>query len=153
MTLYEIFPDSRADFVKTKIINIDGSRVKIILVDTAGQEFFGKRRPSYYRGASGAIIFFDKGYITSFTEVQKWLKEFRDNLEGKIPESIKKKYYSHQPPPDPTPVAMVGLITETEEVTLEEAQALADKLEIAYFECLPTEGKELGKVIEYLVRQ
>ena len=60
--------------IKTKIINIDGSRVKIILVDTAGQEFFGKRRPSYYRGASGAIIFFDKGYITSFTEVQILLK-------------------------------------------------------------------------------
>ncbi|MHA1942416.1 MAG: Rab family GTPase [Candidatus Hodarchaeales archaeon] len=139
--------------ITTKIINIDGSRIKIILVDIAGQEFFGEIRPGYYRGASGAIIFFDKGDYTSFTEVPKWLKRFRDNLEEKIPDSIKKKYYSHQPPPDPTPVAMVGLITETEEVPLKKAKALADQLEIAYFECLPTEGKELGKVIEYLVRK
>lgn len=139
--------------ITTKKIIIDDYPVKIILVDTAGQEFFGKLRPNYYRGASGAIIFFDKGDIKSFTEVPKWLKEFRDNLEEKIPESIKKKYYSHQPLPDPTPVAIVGLITETEKVSLKKAQALADQLKVAYFECLPTEGKEVVKVIEYFVRK
>jgi hypothetical protein len=146
-------PTLGVDITTKKIVNIDGSSTKIILVDTAGQEFFGKLRPNYYRGATGAIIIFDKGDIKSFTDVPKWLKEFRDNIEEKIPESIKKKYYSHQPPPDPTPVAILGLITETEEVTLKEAQTLADQLEIAYFECLPTEGHELWKVIEYLARK
>ena len=133
--------------ITTKKIAFNDLKVKLILVDTAGQEFFGKLRPNYYRGASGVIILFDKGDYKSFAEVPNWLKEFRENIEEKIPDSIKKKYYSHQPPPDPTPVAIVGLITETEEVTYEEAKALADQLEVAYFECLPTEGKELEKVI------
>jgi Ras-related protein Rab-35 len=43
--------------ITTKKTTIKGNRIKIIIVDTAGQEFFGKLRPSYYRGASGALIF------------------------------------------------------------------------------------------------
>ena len=137
--------------ITTKKITFDDHSVKLILVDTAGQEFFGKLRPNYYRGASGVIILFDKGDYKSLTDVPNWLREFRENIEAKIPVTIKKKYYSNQPPPDPTPAAIVGLITETEEVTSKEAQALADQLRLKYFECLPTEGKELVKVIEYFI--
>ena len=146
-------PTLGVDITTKKIVNINGSKAKIILVDTAGQEFFEKTRHGYYRGASGVIIMFDKGEYQSFTAVPKWLQEFRDHQQEKIPDSIKKKYYSHQPPPKPTPAAMVGLITEREEVTGKEAQALADELDIAYFECSPTAGEELGKVIDYLVRK
>ena len=44
--------------ITTKKIEVDNNNVKLILVDTAGQEFFGKLRPSYYRGASACAIFF-----------------------------------------------------------------------------------------------
>ncbi|MHA2075853.1 MAG: Rab family GTPase, partial [Candidatus Hodarchaeales archaeon] len=44
--------------ITTKKIQVDDNNIKLILVDTAGQEFFGKLRPSYYRGASACTIFF-----------------------------------------------------------------------------------------------
>ena len=44
--------------ITTKHLTVDNNLVKLILVDTAGQEFFGKLRPSYYRGASACLIIF-----------------------------------------------------------------------------------------------
>ncbi|MFX0149368.1 MAG: Rab family GTPase [Candidatus Hodarchaeota archaeon] len=52
--------------IATKRIRIDNNQIKLIIVDTAGQEFFGKLRPSYFRGASGALIFFDHKNRTTF---------------------------------------------------------------------------------------
>ena len=49
-------------------------------MDTAGQEFFGKTRPSYYRGASAAIITFDNGDRDSYKAVKKLYKEFRKHI-------------------------------------------------------------------------
>jgi GTPase SAR1 family protein len=45
--------------ISTKKIQVNKHLIKLVFVDTAGEEFFGKLRPSYYRGASGALIFFE----------------------------------------------------------------------------------------------
>ncbi len=110
--------------ITTKKIPLDNYQVKLILVDAAGYEFFGKLRPSYYRGASAFLIAFDKTDRKSLDVVPEWEAEF-------------KKYVQ----PDVL-IALVGIIAkqymhrEPEVViSTEEGQALADKLGFTYFEC------------------
>ena len=55
--------------ITTKRIEIQDNIVKLILVDTAGQEFFGKLRPSYYRGASACLILFALNEKSSYDSI------------------------------------------------------------------------------------
>jgi small GTP-binding protein len=66
--------------VTTRSIQVDNALVKLILVVTTGRKFFGKLRPSYYRGASACIIFFTLNDRNSFNDVPNWLKEFRSKV-------------------------------------------------------------------------
>jgi len=61
--------------ITTKKIQVNRHSIKLILVDTAGEEFFGKLRPSYYRGASGALIFEHKNRNTYEGERKKHPKK------------------------------------------------------------------------------
>ncbi|MFX0087749.1 MAG: Rab family GTPase [Candidatus Hodarchaeota archaeon] len=75
--------------ITTKTIKVDNNKVKLILVDTAGQEFFGKLRPSYYRGASACVIFFSLNDRSTFDSVPDWLKEFRYHVpDASVPISL-----------------------------------------------------------------
>ncbi|MHA2170334.1 MAG: GTP-binding protein [Candidatus Hodarchaeales archaeon] len=121
--------------ITTKIIEIDNDPIKLILVDTAGQEFFGKLRPSYYRGASACTIVFSQSDRQSFEAVPNWWREFCDY----IPHSV--------------PLALIGVTSDSEVVSSEEAQCLATLLNCGYFECTLKNGPQLAKVFEYLARQ
>ncbi|MFX0052411.1 MAG: Rab family GTPase [Candidatus Hermodarchaeota archaeon] len=121
-------PTQGVDII-TKKINIDNNQIKLILFDTAGQEFFGKLRPSYYRGASAATIVFDKSDLKTFKSVPDWLAEFRNQI-----------------PDISIPITLVGIRNEAEEkLTTEEAQVLAEKLRIQYVE---TSLDDLEKIKE-----
>ncbi|MHA1995861.1 MAG: Rab family GTPase [Candidatus Hodarchaeales archaeon] len=63
--------------ITTKKICFNNTQIKLILVDTAGQEFFGKLRPSYYRGASAGLIFCNIYDRNSIETIPNWLTEFR----------------------------------------------------------------------------
>jgi GTPase SAR1 family protein len=106
------------------------------LVDTAGQKFFGKLRPSYYRGASACSIFFDKSDKKSFESVPDWLAEFREHI-----------------PDISIPLALVGLKTNSEHVNTEDAQELAKKHNMHYYEAKPTLIKQISKIFHDLTRQ
>ncbi len=69
--------------ITTKKITIENNNIKLILVDTAGQEFFGKLRPSYYRGASACMIFFLIEDKQSIAAIPNWIMEFRKHVPSK----------------------------------------------------------------------
>ena len=119
--------------ITTKQIKVDDSNVKLILVDTAGQEFFGKLRPSYYRGASAAIITFNKGDRETFNAIRGWYKEFRRHI-----------------PSSSVPIALVGIITESEEVTTDEGQNLAKEHRSSYYETDVTDIETITTVVKEL---
>ncbi|XP_055389287.1 ras-related protein Rab-18-B [Condylostylus longicornis] len=60
---------------KTKILNIDGSNVKLAIWDTAGQERFRTLTPSYYRDAQGAILVYDVTKRSTLQKLDAWLNE------------------------------------------------------------------------------
>ncbi|NHJ02043.1 MAG: GTP-binding protein [Candidatus Heimdallarchaeota archaeon] len=119
--------------ITTKKIQIANNQVKLILVDTAGQEFFGKLRPSYYRGASACLIMFALNEKKTFDAVPNWLAEFRKH----IPEST-------------IPIALAGNKKDLEkdrQVSTEEAKKFATERNMSYFE---TSAKLGGDEIEQI---
>ncbi len=131
-------PTQGADICTKKII-VNNEPLKLILVDTASQEFFGKLRPSYYRGASAAIILFDRCSRKTFETVPNWLTEFQKYIQSDVP------------------IALVGLITRCEDqmlkISSDEAQALASQLGLAYFESKSTDAQKASEIFTYLAKQ
>jgi len=96
--------------ITTKSTNFHGLQVKLILMDTANQDFFGKLRPNYFRGASAGVIFYDISGGDSFNQIENWLIEFqtqvtdvpialigvRKGLESKSQLSVNEFALSHQ---------------------------------------------------------
>ena len=62
-----------------RLIPIDGRQVKLQIWDTAGQESFRSITRSYYRGAAGALLVYDITRRETFSQVDRWLTEAREN--------------------------------------------------------------------------
>jgi Ras-related protein Rab-8A len=74
----------REDYIPTICANIsaknyefDGSSVKLLMWDIAGQEGFKKVRDQYYAGAAGAFIVYDVSRIKTFQTVRSWFEDLR----------------------------------------------------------------------------
>ncbi|VDL91551.1 unnamed protein product [Schistocephalus solidus] len=61
----------------SKIVNVDGTYVKIQIWDTAGQERFRSMARSYYRDAVGTLLVYDITNHQSFDAVHQWLSDAR----------------------------------------------------------------------------
>jgi len=59
----------------TRIIEVEGQKIKLQIWDTAGQERFRAVTRSYYRGAAGAIMVYDITRRTTFNHISSWLSE------------------------------------------------------------------------------
>lgn len=121
------------DFSTKEIVASRSERVKLVCVDTAGQEYYGRIRPGYYSGANGAFIVFDLTNRNSFESLPKWVAELRKYL----PE---------------VPIAIVGNkldLTEEEGVrraTKAEAEAFAAENGMSYFETSAKVGEGVDVV-------
>ena len=67
-----------------KIISVEGTRVKLQIWDTAGQEQFKSITRSYYRAVAGALLVYDVTNEESFENVRKWLDEARVNANPEL---------------------------------------------------------------------
>ncbi|MHA2109641.1 MAG: hypothetical protein ACW99R_18180 [Candidatus Hodarchaeales archaeon] len=121
--------------IPTRRITVDGDQVKLIIVITAGEEFFGQLRPSYYRGASAAVILFDKGDRKSLMGIVDLLNEFKSYI---VP---------------PVPIALVGIKTEPERIPVVEGQKFAHDLGLYYFETYPVSKIRVLRIYKYLARK
>ena len=121
--------------ITTKRIQIDNYNVMLILTTNTGQELDSRSKPVYYRGASALVIIFDKGDRDSFNAVNDWYEEFRKFI-----------------PPSKVPIALVGIITKSEDVSLDEGQNLADELNTLYYE-IPHTGKAIEQIFHDLTRK
>ena len=103
----------------TKVIDVDGQKVKLQIWDTAGQESFRSITRSYYRGAAVCVLVYDITRRQSFEHIQGWLKEAREHGGEKME------------------VLLVGNKCDREtarNVTYEEGQRLAQNNNISFLE-------------------
>ncbi|MFX0091647.1 MAG: Rab family GTPase [Candidatus Hodarchaeota archaeon] len=70
---------------KTKIINVDGKPIKLVLGDCGGQEKFIRLRKTYYTGASGGTLVYDITNRSSFEVLDQWVEEFRSVTDDSVP--------------------------------------------------------------------
>ncbi|KAJ1798994.1 Ras- protein Rab-14 [Coemansia sp. RSA 2598] len=61
----------------TKVVDVEGEKVKIQVWDTAGQERFRSVTRSYYRGSIGTIFVYDITNRESFKSLDKWMADAR----------------------------------------------------------------------------
>jgi len=61
----------------TKIIDIDGKKIRTQIWDTAGQERYKAITNSYYIHARGALVVFDITKNSTFMSVDRWIKELK----------------------------------------------------------------------------
>ena len=122
----------------TKELTVFDKFVKIVCVDTAGQEYYGKIRPSYYSGATAAFIVFDLTNRNSFESLPKWIDELR-------------QYLPH------IPIAIVGnkldLAKENasaRRIDESEAQEFSKKHNMSYFETSAKEGDGVVHIFTHL---
>lgn len=73
-----------ADFL-TRDLEIDGSKIKLQVWDTAGQEKYRSLGVAYYRGADACMLVFDLADKTTFKDLDKWVEAFFSQLpEDKV---------------------------------------------------------------------
>lgn len=113
---------------RSKIVNMNGSQVKIHFWDTAGQEQFRSVVDFYYRETCAAILVFDITNLSSFQNVKSWL----DDIQSKHGCMNKHEH----------PILLIGNKLDNKEnrvVSHMSAETLAAKHNLIYFE---TSAKE-----------
>ena len=83
----EFDPQSKATIgveFGTKIIKINNYNIKIQIWDTAGQERYKSITSAYYKGAQGAFLVYDITNKTSFLNIDKWIRDLKNNGDEKI---------------------------------------------------------------------
>jgi small GTP-binding protein len=68
----------------TKTFKINDDILKLEIWDTAGQERYKAITSAYYRGSRGALIVYDITRIETYNNVDKWLTELKEKVEGSL---------------------------------------------------------------------
>ena len=122
----------------SKQFTIDGHSVKAQIWDTAGQERYKAITSAYYKGAKGAFIVYDITRKNSFESVERWVNDVISVADKKIT------------------IVLIGNKSDLEDqrqVTKEEAQDKANKLEIAFMETSAFSGDNLDKAFEMMMNE
>ena len=120
----------------SKQFTIEGHSVKAQIWDTAGQERYKAITSAYYKGAKGAFIVYDITRKNSFESVERWVSDVISVADKKIT------------------IILIGNKSDLEDqrqVTKEEAEEKANKLEIAFMETSALSGDNLEKAFEKMI--
>ncbi len=67
--------------ITVKRMIIKNERVRLVLMDTAGEEKFGRLRNTYFEGSLGCIAVYDITQKVTFEGLHRWIAEYR-NVAG-----------------------------------------------------------------------
>jgi len=120
------------DFL-SKTLYLDDRTVRLQLWDTAGQERFRSLIPSYIRDSTVAIVVFDITNRQSFLSTSKWIEDVRSERGNDVM------------------VVLVGNkadLSDKRQVTLEEATAKAQSLNIMFMETSAKAGHNVKSLFK-----
>ena len=122
----------------SKQFNIEGHSVKAQIWDTAGQERYKAITSAYYKGAKGAFIVYDVTRKNSFESIDKWINDVTAVADKKIT------------------IVLIGNKIDLEDqrqVTKEEGEDKANKLEVAFLETSAFSGENLEKAFQMMIKE
>uniref|UniRef100_A0A914UVI0 Uncharacterized protein n=1 Tax=Plectus sambesii TaxID=2011161 RepID=A0A914UVI0_9BILA len=69
---------------RNKLVDVNGSKVKLQIWDTAGQERFRSVTSAYYRDADALLLVFDVTNRQSFDNIRNWLAQIREYAQESV---------------------------------------------------------------------
>ncbi|MHA1977481.1 MAG: Rab family GTPase [Candidatus Hodarchaeales archaeon] len=73
----DYLPTLGVDITVKRGIIIDAKPIRLVLMDTAGEEKFGSLRKTYFEGSLGCIAVYDVTRPETLKDLDRWLKEYR----------------------------------------------------------------------------
>ncbi len=122
----------------SKLFNIEGHPIKAQIWDTAGQERYKAITSAYYKGAKGAFVVYDITRKGSFDSIDKWISDLTAVADKKIT------------------IVVIGNKCDLEDqrqITKEQGEEKASKLEVAFMETSALSGENLDKAFEMMINE
>ena len=122
----------------SKQFNIEGHSIKAQIWDTAGQERYKAITSAYYKGAKGAFVVYDITRKGSFESIDKWVSDLTAAADKKIT------------------IVVIGNKCDLEDqrqITKEQGEEKAGKLEVAFLETSALSGENLDKAFEMMISE
>ena len=122
---------------KSKIISYKNKKVKVLLVDTSGQDRFRNIANNYYRSADGILLVFDVSKRISIEKFDLWIQQ------------INEKWSANN-----NSILLFGNkidYVNDREISNEEGKQLAEKYKMVYVEGSALTGEGINEGIELLV--
>ena len=122
----------------SKQFTVEGHSIKAQIWDTAGQERYKAITSAYYKGAKGAFIVYDITRKQSFDSVEKWVNDVTAVADKKIT------------------IILIGNKCDLEDqrqITKEQGEEKANKLEIAFLETSAYSGENLDKAFDKMMNE
>ena len=123
---------------KMKVIDIDGTKIKMQIWDTAGQERFNTLTSGFFKGSDGIVLTYSLTDEKSFQCVNKWM----DQIQKLAPADVK--------------VLLIGNKSDLEEerkVTREEGEAMAEKHKVKFYEASAKTGENIQELFHDIGKQ
>ncbi len=73
----DYLPTLGVDITVKRGIIIDAKPIRLVFMDTAGEEKFGSLRKTYFEGSLGCIAVYDITRPETMKDLDNWLKEYR----------------------------------------------------------------------------
>mmetsp|Transcript_7161 Transcript_7161/g.10549 ORF Transcript_7161/g.10549 Transcript_7161/m.10549 type:complete len:194 (+) Transcript_7161:32-613(+) len=136
----EMFADMHISTIgvdfKRKDVTHNGKTYRMQIWDTAGQERYRTIVSSYYRSVKGIAVVYDVTSKESFEKVSTWVEEIHQNVNY------------------PIGIVLIGnKIDLQREVKKTEAEAIAKKYEMGYFETSAKSGEGVSEAFELLLER
>ena len=122
----------------SKQFNVEGHSIKVQIWDTAGQERYKAITSAYYKGAKGAFIVYDITRKNSFESIDKWINDVTAVADKKIT------------------IVLIGNKSDLEDqrqVTKEQGEDKANKLQVAFLETSAFSGENLEKAFQMMIKE
>jgi len=126
------------DFLEKLISLDDGTEIRLMLWDTAGQEEFNAITKSYYRGAQACVLAFSTTDRPSFEKVEIWKSKLEEQVDSNIPLVLVQN--------------KIDLLDQAV-VNKEEADELAKKLKLRFYRTSVKEDLNINEVFKYLAEK
>ena len=122
----------------SKQFKIEGHTIKAQIWDTAGQERYKAITSAYYKGAKGAFVVYDITRKGSFESIEKWVNDLTSTADKKLT------------------IVVIGNKCDLEDqrqITKEQGEEKANKLEVAFLETSAFSGENLDKAFELMMNE
>ena len=122
---------------ETKVLEMDGLVIKLLIWDFAGEERFRFIFPQYIYGAMGGILMYDITDYSSFSHISNWLSVINGTTQR-------------------FPIILLGAKSDLDdyrEISLREGQKVAKLMDLKeFFECSSKTGENVKKSFALLTR-